>query len=74
MRFSTEVIAAALELFYGGATLKEIVEGLAVQGHSGPNHANLRRWIVRYSTAAVLALAELTPVVGDIWLVVGSIV
>jgi hypothetical protein len=72
MRFSTEVIAAALELFSEGATLKEIVKGLAARGHVGPNHANIHRWIVRYSTTAVLALAELTPVVGDTWLVVGS--
>jgi hypothetical protein len=72
MRFSTGVIAAALELFYGGATLKRIVEGLAAQGHASPNYANIHRWIVRYSKAAVLTLAELNADVGSTWLVVGS--
>ena len=72
MRFSAEVIAAALEAFYGGATLKEIAEALTLHHDVTPNYANIHRWIVRYSGAAVKALADLTPSVGGVWLVAES--
>ena len=72
MRFSTQVIAAALESFYGGATLREIAATLAPHGEAAPNYANIHRWIVLYSTAAVDALAEPIPGVGATWLAVES--
>lgn len=72
MRFPAETIAAALQAFYGGATLEDIADTLASCGESAPNYATIQRWIVRFTTVAVEALAEPIPDVGDAWLAIES--
>jgi hypothetical protein len=72
MRFPAETIAAALQMFYEGAMLKGIADTLGSHGERAPNFATIHRWIVRFTTAAVGALAEPTPDVDGAWLAVES--
>ena len=78
MRYPAETIAAVLQGFYEGATLKEIADGLEVRGEKAPTLANIHRWIVRFTASAVdaqkdvEALPEPSLAVGDAWVAIES--
>jgi hypothetical protein len=78
MRYPAETIAAVLQGFYEGASLKEIADGLGAREERVPNFANIHRWIVRFTSVAVDAQKDLdaqrvgVPEVGDTWLAVES--
>ncbi|MBI4219554.1 MAG: DDE-type integrase/transposase/recombinase [Chloroflexi bacterium] len=67
MRFPIHVIATALNQFYEAASLHWIRRHLMLQHGVQPDHANIRRWILRYTRQAVMALAGMRPAAGKIW-------
>lgn len=68
MKSPVVVLASALNRFYQDtASLHEIRRSLFQQYGVQPDHANIRRWIVRYTRQAVIALAGAQPRVGREW-------
>ena len=69
MKYASSVIVSALCQFYEGASLHWIRRSLMLQHGVQPDHANIRRWIARYTRQAVMALGGVRPHVGDQWVV-----
>ena len=67
MRYPTLVIASALNQFYEAASLHWIRRHLMLQHGMQPDHANIRRWILRYTRQAVIALSGIRPRTGKTW-------
>lgn len=69
MRYPVPVIASALNQFYEAASLHQISKYLRLQYGMGPDHANIRRWIFRYTRQAVIALSGIRPQASKTWVV-----
>lgn len=67
MRYPVPVIASALNQFYEAASLHWIRRHLMLQHGMQPDHANIRRWILRYTRQAVMSLSGIRPQVGRVW-------
>ena len=67
MRFSTEVIAMALNLFYESASLGKIQRQLQLTHGVKPDHSTIYRWIARYSRVASDELKKVPIKVGSTW-------
>ena len=67
MRYPSLVIASALNQFYEAASLHWVCRHLMLQYGMQPDHANIRRWISRYTRQAVIALSGARAQVGKIW-------
>lgn len=64
------VIASALAWFYqDAAPLHAIQRSLLKEYGVQSDHSNIRRWIIRYTRQAVMALAGVRPHVGQEWVV-----
>ena len=68
MRFPVEVIAAALSHFYETASLHEIKRRLGLDHGLRPDHANIHRWIAKYTKVAAKALDHAPIRVGSQWI------
>lgn len=69
MRYPMQVVASALEQFYGAASLHLIVRCLVVRHGVQPEHANIQRWIAKYTNRAAGAVTLMRPQVGSQWIV-----
>src|SRR3989338_9169083 len=69
MKYASSVIVSALNQFYEGASLHWIRRSLMLQHGVQPDHANIRKWILRYTQQAVMALAGARPQVGNVWVI-----
>jgi putative transposase len=67
MRYSAEVIASALNLFYEGLSLHKIQRQLKLDYGVMPDHHSIYDWIIRYTKKAIKNLDPLKPKVGDSW-------
>lgn len=67
MRFSTDVIASALNQFYESASLNKIQRQLKLTYGVSPHHSNIYRWIVRYSQIASKELNSVPIKAGSRW-------
>ena len=67
MKFPTEVIGSALNLFYESASLHRIRRQLKMDRGHEPNVSNIYRWIVKYTNIAKDAFDDVPINVGDVW-------
>lgn len=67
MRFPTEVIASALNLFYESASLAKIQRQLKMTYGVKPDRMTIYRWITRYSQKAIKALDNVPIKTGSKW-------
>ena len=68
MRSPMSQQSAALSMFYGGMSVKNIRTHLAQEhGNASISRSTLERWIDRYSKLAVDQAAKYTPKVGPVW-------
>lgn len=67
MRFPTEAIALALNLFYESASLAKIQRQLEMTYGVKPDRMTIYRWIIRYSNLATKALNDVPIRVGSRW-------
>lgn len=67
MRYSSDVIASALNEFFESASLHKIERHLQLNYGVRPDHSNIYRWIVRYSQKAAKALNDVPIKVGSTW-------
>jgi transposase-like protein len=65
MRYSTEVIAAALHLFYEGHSLQEIQHQIDEEFSVIPHQSSIYDWIMRYTKKATDILRGLQPRISD---------
>jgi transposase-like protein len=67
MRFSTEVIASALNQFYESASLAKIQRQLQLSYGVRPDRMTIHRWITRYSRKAAKVLGDVPIKTGSRW-------
>ncbi len=67
MRFPTEVIATALNMFYESASLHKIQRQIQLTYGVSPDHSTIYRWIVKYSRKAIKELDSVPIKVGSTW-------
>ena len=67
MRFPSEAIALALNLFYESASLSKIQRQVELTYGLRPDRMTVYRWIVRYSQKATKALSDVPIKVGSTW-------
>ncbi len=67
MRFSSDVIALALNQFYESASLSKIQRQLKLTYGVSPDESTIYRWIVRYSQKASKQLAHVPIKAGSKW-------
>ncbi len=67
MRFPTEAIAAALNMFYESASLHKIQRQLQLTYGVCPDASTIYRWVVKYSRRASTALSNVPVKTGSRW-------
>lgn len=67
MRYSTGVIASALNQFYESASLAKIQRQLQLSYGVKPDRMTIHRWVTQYSNKAVKALNNVPVKVGATW-------
>jgi len=67
MRFSSDVIASALNQFYESASLHKIQRQIQLTYGVKPDDSTIYRWIVRYSKKASKALGDVPIKAGSKW-------
>lgn len=66
MRSSPEAITLAMQLYFGGSSLRSTQKALALQGVK-VSHVAILKWIRKYVRIMDEYLREFTPQVGDTW-------
>ena len=66
MRASPKVITMAMQMYFGGASLRSVQKALRLQGMN-VNHTTIWRWIQKYVGLMERYLGRFTPKVGDTW-------
>jgi transposase-like protein len=68
MKTSIDVIASALNSYYGGMSLDNIVEHISQQYGIRLTDAGVHNWVIRFTKEALNKTKELHPKVGDKWI------
>lgn len=68
MRFPTEAIALALNMFYESASLAKIQRQIELSYGLRPDRMSIYRWIIKYSNKAVKELSNIPIKVGSTWI------
>lgn len=67
MRYSTKVIASAINQFYESSSLHKIKRQLQLDFGVRPDHSTIYNWIVRYTKKATKAFENTRMKVGNTW-------
>ncbi|MFC2068914.1 IS6 family transposase [Chloroflexota bacterium] len=68
MKTPVPIIADALNSYYGGMSLDNIVDNIAQQTGVRMTDAGIYNWIVRFTKEALNKTKDLHPIVGDKWI------
>lgn len=66
MRSNPKVITLAMQMYFGGESLRNVQKSLGLQGVS-VNHTTVYRWIQKYTGLMDEYLKDFTPQVSDTW-------
>ena len=67
MRLSPEVIGAAVSMFYGGLSIREVRNNLDQIFDVKPSKSTIYGWLIRYTKKAKRLIGDVRPRVGDVW-------
>lgn len=67
MRYSTEVITAAINRFFEGRSIREIQDQLDRDFQVFPHYSSINDWILHYTRRAVEAMEQAEPITSDSW-------
>ncbi|MCH8910300.1 MAG: IS6 family transposase [Chloroflexi bacterium] len=67
MRISPEVIGAAVSMFYGGLSIREVRNNLDQIFDVKPSKSTIYGWLIRYTKKAKKMIGDARPRVGDVW-------
>lgn len=67
MRYSTEVIASAINQFYESASLHKIRRQLKLDFEVMPDHTTILDWVTRYTKRAIKKFEPYKPRTGNTW-------
>jgi transposase-like protein len=69
MKTSTDIIAGALNCYYGGMSLYNIANNIKQQTDKDFTEVGIKNWINRFTRAALSKTSGLHPNVGPVWIV-----
>jgi len=69
MKTSTDIIAGALNCYYGGMSLYNIVNNIKQQTNKDFTEVGIKNWINRFTETALSKTSGLHPNVGPVWIV-----
>jgi len=67
MRVPPEVIGAAVSMFYGGLSIREVRSNLDQIFDVKPSKSTIYGWLIRYTKKARSLVGDVRPLVGDTW-------
>lgn len=67
MRYSADVIATTLNLYYEGQSLEATRRSVHLEHAQYPGHATVYEWVTQYTRKAVAALADVKVPTCDLW-------